>query len=103
MKASQAGQFPLDTIVMPIGVANAVAPVSIVRGVRYRVVATQDCWIAYNRPAVLGNDLFLPCKVPDYFAFGMAMSDGTDLKINVIAAFPGNLYFTPMRTVPTEG
>jgi hypothetical protein len=52
---------------------------------------------------VLGNDLFLPCKVPDYFAFGMSSSDGTDLKINVIAAFPGHIYFTPMRTVPTEG
>lgn len=102
MKASQAGQFPLDTTTHALGVANSQVS-GIRRGVRYRVVSTQDCWIAYNKPAVAGEGLFLPCKAVDYFAFGMADSDGTDLTLNVIAAFPGNIYFTPMRTVPTEG
>jgi hypothetical protein len=102
MKPSNAGQFPLDTITHAIGVASIPVP-EVTRGVRYRVVATQDCWIAYNQAAVVGKGLFLPCKQVDYFAFGMDSFDGTDLSINVIAAFPGNIYFTPMRTVPTEG
>ena len=102
MRASQAGQFPLGTIAVQIGTANQVMPVTIQRGIRYRIVSTQDCWLAYNRPAVPEQDLLLPCKVPDYFAFGMVDTQGTDLKVNVIAMFPGYIYFTPMSTVPTE-
>jgi hypothetical protein len=102
MRASNAGQFPLETVTQAIGVAN-VQLSGIRRGVRYRVVSDQDCWIAYNRPAVVGQDLFLPAKMPDYFAFGMADSLGVDLTINVIAAFNGIIYLTPITTVPTEG
>jgi hypothetical protein len=102
MKASTSGQFPLDTVTHAIGTVSSVVS-EVRRGVRYRVVATQDCWIAYNKTAVVGQDLFLPCKAVDYFAFGMEMDDGTNIAINVVSAFPGSIYFTPIRTVPTEG
>lgn len=102
MRASQAGQFPLISVVHPLAVVSAVVP-NVRRGVRYRVISTQDCWISYGEPAEHEKGLYLPAKVPDYFAFGMDDSQGTDLQINVIGAFPGTIYFTPMRTVPTEG
>lgn len=103
MRAHQAGQFPLDTIVHTF-VAGVSAPIAGVRrGVRYRLVSDQDCWMKYSEAAVLQEGLYLPAKVPDYFAFGMDDRDGTDLVVNVIAAFDGKLYLTPLRTVPTEG
>jgi hypothetical protein len=103
MRAHQAGQFPLPTIVHTL-VAGVSAPVvGITRGVRYRIVSTQDCWFDYGASAVLQEGLYFPAKVPDYFAFGMSDPQGTDLVINAIAAFDGKVYFTPLRTVPTEG
>lgn len=102
MKAPQAAPFPGDTIVETIGVASKEMPATLRRGVKYRVVSTQDCWLRYNAPAVVQEGMFLPAKVPDYFAFGMDDADGTDLKVNVIAAFDGTIYFTPLKLIPTE-
>lgn len=103
MKSHQAGQFPGTTIVHALvaGVSSTVP--GITRGIRYRIVSDQDCWFAYNSNAVLEQGLYLPAKTPDYFAFGMDDRDGTDLEIHVIAAFNGKVYFTPLKTVPTEG
>lgn len=103
MRASQAGQFPLSdaTTAHTLGVVSSVVP-GIKRGIRYRVVSTQDCWLSYNQAAVVAQGLYLPAKMPDYFAFGMSDSEGTDLELNVIAAFAGTIYFTPIKVVPTE-
>lgn len=103
MKAPQAAQFPGESFVMAIGLTNAQVPAgAVTRGVKYRVVSTQDCWIRFNAPAVVLEGLYLPAKVVDYFTFGMSDIDGTDLTVNVIAASPGTIYFTPVKLVPTE-
>ncbi len=102
MRSHQAADFPLSTVVHAIGPVSSTVP-GIVRGVRYRVVSTQDCWIQYYEAAVMEQGLYLPAKTPDYFAFGMDDKEGTDMTINVIAAFNGKIYFTPMKIVPTEG
>lgn len=103
MRAHQAGEFPLPTIVHDMVAGVSAQVIGVTRGVRYRLVSTQDCWFNYQSAATLQEGMFLPAKVPDYFAFGMADSQGTDLKINVIAAFNGKLYLTPLKTIPTEG
>ena len=101
MRASQATPFPGESIVASIGAVSAQVS-GIARGVKYRVVSTQDCWFAYNQNAVVQEGMYLPAKVPDYFAFGMSDSEGTDLEVNVVSAFDGTIYFTPLKLVPTE-
>jgi hypothetical protein len=56
----------------------------------------------YNQTAVVEEGLYLPAKVPDQFAFGMADTEGTNLKVNVVSAFAGTIYLTPLKLVPTE-
>jgi hypothetical protein len=90
--------FPLvgHTIsVNPNGASVQVTGIS--RGVLYRVVADVACYLQYNAAAAAGAGMYIPPNFPQDFMFGMADSQGTDLKVFVFAAAgTTKIYFTPI-------
>jgi hypothetical protein len=102
MSNPRAAMFPGETVVGTLVANTNLVMSGIIRGVRYRVIATQDIWIRYNDTSVVLTGMYMPAKTPEYFTFGMADSQGTNLTLNIIAAQNGTVYFTPVKTVPTE-
>jgi hypothetical protein len=118
MRASQAAPFPGgNTIVVPIGPAAITIPRGTIhRGVKYRVVSTQDCWFTVDGPdPVLPDPLvvvaiteqwsvYMPAKQAEEFVFGFMdpSPDAHEPTLRVIASFPGTMYFTPIRILPAQ-
>lgn len=98
---------PFFTVVVTPGGASA--PAAVQRGVLYRVVAlaatagiaASAAFINFGAPATADSGVPLPAGVVDYFVFGMADSQGTNLAVNVFAAAGTKVYFTPVCAVPT--
>ena len=90
--------FPLvgHTIsVNPNGASVQVTGLS--RGVLYLVVADAACYLQYGVAASLGTGMYIPPNFPQEFMFGMADSQGVDLKVFAfIAAGTTKVYFTPV-------
>lgn len=121
MRALGSAPLPGKSIIVPLpaNVAVEVTKGLIVRGRKYRVVCTQDCWLTIDSvnpvlpdPAIITGitvdlGVYLPAKVPEDFTFASAIVDNNEENdyqpsVKVISAFPGMIFFTPVRAVPTE-
>ena len=91
---------PGQTKVLTLAANDATLTRGLVRrGVMYMVTATVDCWMNYEVAAVANTGIYIPAKVPMYFMFGSADSQGVDIEIHAIAGGAGYLHFTPITPV----
>jgi hypothetical protein len=89
--------FPLVSQTVSVNPNGASTLVALSRGVLYRVVSDAACYLQYGAAAAVGAGMYIPPNFPQDFMFGMADSQGTDLKIYAfIAAGTTRIYFTPI-------